>query len=330
MNRKVFAAVDTALTLSNGAHASYVSGSGSKTLVFTYESTSLPGPLSTTGIYSGGLTNSAGNYVIPKGASVTTYPLTVIDTAANIASNLAALTAHKWVTSITVSDPTDPIVITNVQLKGGNRAINEIQGPYALKVTGINGQPFVSYLKIFDSSGSLTDQTDYKSSGTVYLTFSQSVTGDVTTDHYTSGSYFNGKQFGSEDVLFNPTGGKIEEVLYNLDGTHTIDGMANDLTISSIGNDTITGGGSGETFVMAAGFGHDTITDLGTYRGNAAPDTVSFATSEFANFDAMFAATVNTPKGARITSTGGDVLTLTGVTKSMVTANSASFLFTPG
>ena len=330
LGEQVFATTGTELRLSNGAKATYVSGSGSQKLVFSYQSMMAPGPLSVTGIYSGILTNAAGNYLIPKDASVKTYPLTVTDTAANIAANLDSLATNATVTAITVSDPANPIVITHAQLKADSHAINEIQGPYALKVGGIQGQPYVSYLATYDSTGQLAAQTEYKLNGNVYLSFTQSVAGRITTDHYFNGNYFKGQSFGSEDVLFSRSGTAIEKIFYNLDGTHTIDGRANNLTLSSIGNDTITGGGSGETFVMSIGFGHDTITDLAPYISGTTHDTVSFTTTQFANFDAMMAATSNTAKGARIKLAGGDTLILTSITKGMMAANPGSFLFTPG
>jgi len=51
-------------------------------------------------------------------------------------------------------------------------------------------------------------------------------------------------------------------------------------TLTSIADDTMTGGGSGATFVFNPIYGHDTITDFSNFDTGANHDTISFASSE--------------------------------------------------
>ena len=265
-----------------------------------------------------------------SGVKVNSYSLTITDTAADIAANLDGLAASNIYSAIVVSDPANPIVITNAQFNADTRALNQIAGAYELKVTGIKNQPYASYLDTHNSDGTLASRTQYNTDGSVYLAFTQSQGDGLITRIYSGGSFFKKQSYDSETLILSQAGTKELEIYNNLDGTHTITGLVKNLTIPSIGNDKITGGAPGQTFLMQAGFGNDTITDFGTYLSNATPDTISFSTTEFADFTTMLAATVNTPKGARITAASGDILFLTGVTKSMVAASSANFLFTPG
>lgn len=73
--------------------------------------------------------------------------------------------------------------------------------------------------------------------------------------------------------------------------------------------------------------GHDTITDFSSHLTDAGHDTIQFAVSQFANFAAMYAATADTVSGAQITAGNGDVLFLSGVTRTQIAANSSDFSF---
>ena len=70
-------------------------------------------------------------------------------------------------------------------------------------------------------------------------------------------------------VTDNASGAGLQETFDNRDGSHRIIGLANNQTLTSIGDDKMTGGGSGATFLLNAVYGHDTITDFSTYATGA-------------------------------------------------------------
>jgi hypothetical protein len=76
-------------------------------------------------------------------------------------------------------------------------------------------------------------------------------------------------------------------------------------TFSSLGNDVIAGDGSDETFVFASVFGSDKIIDFAAHSSGTGLDSISFASSDFANFNAVRAAAADV-SGIVITDPLGD------------------------
>ena len=130
-------------------------------------------------------------------------------------------------------------------------------------------------------------------------------------------------------VTESAQGAVLQTTYDNVNGTHTTIGAANSQTLQSLGNDKMTGGGSQETFVLNPYFGHDKILDLGSHLSGAGHDTVELFTTDFTNFSAMLAATSDVSGSAVITAADGDQLTLSGITKSEITANPSDFVFVP-
>ena len=121
--------------------------------------------------------------------------------------------------------------------------------------------------------------------------------------------------------------GALMMTTYDLnDGGHTIVGAQNGLTIDSLGNDKMEGGGSGETLILNAVYGHDTITDFVSYDTGSNHDTISLARSELATFDAVMNAAVSSGGNTVITAADGDTLTLKGL-PALTNAMSADFTF---
>ena len=136
-----------------------------------------------------------------------------------------------------------------------------------------------------------------------------------------------GVSFSAYQTIEDASGNALQEIVDNNDGTHTIVGYQANQTFMSIGDDTITGNATGDTFVFNPIFGQDTITDFASHLAGAGHDTISFSTNEFANFAAMYAAASDSALGATISATDGDLLTLTGVTKAQISANASDFKF---
>ena len=76
-------------------------------------------------------------------------------------------------------------------------------------------------------------------------------------------------------VTENASGAALQETFDPTAADTPVIALASSQTLTSIGNDTITGGGSGATFLLNAVYGHDTITDFSTFATGASHDTIS-------------------------------------------------------
>ena len=112
--------------------------------------------------------------------------------------------------------------------------------------------------------------------------------------------------------------------VHNTDGKWTITGDGDNLTIDDIkGVDTITGGGSGEDFVLGPKFGTATLTDFHDHLTGSTHDTVTLPSSDFGtSVSAMLHDDAKqSPSGtAVIISKGSDHLTLDDMTLKQLVA----------
>ena len=135
----------------------------------------------------------------------------------------------------------------------------------------------------------------------------------------------SGATYYAYEVDQNAAGAAQQEILSNNDGSHTILGFVPGQTLNSIGNDVMTGGGANALFVLHPAFGHDLITDFGVNLSGAGHDMIQFSSTEFASIPSLLLNTADVAGNAVITAANGDVLTLAGVTKAQVVANSGDF-----
>ncbi len=113
----------------------------------------------------------------------------------------------------------------------------------------------------------------------------------------------------------------------NTNGSSTIIGSGNNLTINpGQSPSTITGNGSGDTFVFNAGFGTTSITDFYQHMSGTTHDTISLPSAEFQNFASVLSDTTYSGNNAIIT-VGHDQITLVNVTKAMMAAAASDFKF---
>jgi hypothetical protein len=110
------------------------------------------------------------------------------------------------------------------------------------------------------------------------------------------------------------------------DGSHLIAGHANGLTIGSDGGvDTLSGGGTGETFSLAGAFGHVTLTDFASH---IATDTLSLPGAPFDDsFAQLLAGTAFSNGGALITIDANDSVKVAGLTHAIMATNPGAFSF---
>uniref|UniRef100_UPI0025E0E511 hypothetical protein n=1 Tax=uncultured Rhodoblastus sp. TaxID=543037 RepID=UPI0025E0E511 len=87
---------------------------------------------------------------------------------------------------------------------------------------------------------------------------------------------------------------------------------------------TVTGGGSGDTFLFTSNFGSVEITDFAKYQGAAAPDKIYLSTADFANWPTLLAHGQQIGANTVFTAGNGSSLTLDGVSLTSLTASGAA------
>ena len=135
-SKDVTVANGTTLTLSDGGTATYVSGSGTETLTFTYDATDAPQSLAVTGLTAGSVEDIAGKSLSVPDTTVTGYSDAVTDSAANVATNFANLnSAAAYISSITLNNGGMPALdLTASEVVNDRTLIGKIVGPYDLVV----------------------------------------------------------------------------------------------------------------------------------------------------------------------------------------------------
>jgi Ca2+-binding RTX toxin-like protein len=215
--------------------------------------------------------------------------------------------------------------------RGGDDKLNGGDGDDTYNYIGSFGQNFGND-RVFDSSGNdsiavtnFSDVVDSHRDGndlilTLVADGTTTVAGTIRiVDH------FNGHQVesivdshGNSMVLANGlVGGPAPGIITGTDGNDTLDGKGgddflfggkgNDRLIGGDGNDIMTGGKGHDTFVFAAGFGKDVITDF--TRG----DKIEFDGHLFRDFHDVLASTREVHGNAVITLDHNDTVTLQGV-----------------
>jgi serralysin len=119
---------------------------------------------------------------------------------------------------------------------------------------------------------------------------------------------------GGIDTLI---GGNGDDMLFGSFGNDVLDGgNGDDVLDGGGGNDTMTGGNGPDQFVFHAGFGDDTITDLGN------GDRIQFDSEVFASPQAVLDASEPAPNGEDTVITAGmNTVTLLGVQASSLQAD---------
>jgi hypothetical protein len=192
--------------------------------------------------------------------------------------------------------------------------------------TGIKGQIYNSQERDFSATNALVSVIDTgiaRAYSSVEFDYASGKLVDSIYD-YTD---VKGQTYYADQVEYNANGVK-ELTTYDLNnGNHNIVGSASGLTLVSLGDDMMTGGGSGEHFVFNAIYGHDSITDFAAHDSGASHDIISLPRTEFANFAAMTAAATNAGANVVITAKDGDTLTLDGLSKATLLTLAADFTF---
>jgi hypothetical protein len=180
---------------------------------------------------------------------------------------------------------------------------------YKAYYTGITGQSYTSE-EVDASAAGQPEKVVYSGiSSAPYSSVEADYSDGALADFIYNFTNVTGESYYSYQVEDNTSGAMLQETQDLNSGGHDLIAKASGQTLTSLGDDTMTGDGS-TTFVLNAVYGADTIANL------TGSDIVSMPTSEFANFKALSGAASFGTGVAVITAGDGDTLTLDGITTS--------------
>jgi hypothetical protein len=177
---------------------------------------------------------------------------------------------------------------------------------YQAFLTGITGQSYTSEEVDASAAGQLEKVIYSGMTSTPYSSVEADYSGGALADFIYNFTNVTGESYYSYQVEDNTSGAQLQETQDLNSGGHDLTAMASGQTLTSLGDDTMTGSGS-TTFVLNAVYGADTIANL------TDSDIVSMPTSEFANFTALSGKASFATGAAVITAGDGDTLTLDGI-----------------
>jgi hypothetical protein len=211
----------------------------------------------------------------------------ISDLATNVQAALASLAADAHITAIATTDGTLSESVT--QFTADKAALNKVVGGFNISDTSAH---FLAALTPLEADVSHIRAVQFTDAGPPTLTLgAPGATADQALLAKITSSYvLNVVSMGATVTTGHGSGLMIHDVA---------------------GNDTITGGGSQETFIFGSGFGTATITDTAAHWTGAGHDVIDLAASEFADFQALLADSTFTNGVAMITA-NADHLTLDG------------------
>jgi hypothetical protein len=192
---------------------------------------------------------------------------------------------------------------------------------YKLFYTGITGQSYTSLEADFTSANVQT-KTIYSGMSTPYSSEEIDYSGGVIAGSIYTFTNVTGQTYYAYQMTENASGTGVQVTADLNNGGHKIQALVSGQTLSSVGDDLMIGSSSGATtFLFNPIYGADEISNFTT------ADTISMASSEFANFGALQGAAVNSGANVLITATDGDTLQIDNMTKATLTSLSANFTF---
>jgi hypothetical protein len=193
--------------------------------------------------------------------------------------------------------------------------------------SNIAGQAYSGYETDLDAANHTTRQVFTGVSGQPYSSYEYDYANGALTGSKYQFTNIMGQTYASYETDLDASGGLAMQILDNNDGGHRIVGFENNLTLNSIANDTITGGGTGETFAFTPGFGHAIVTDFYAHLVGTGHDTLQFSVAQFGDANALLSHAANASGDVLISAANGDQLTLLGVQTAQLQANQGDFKF---
>jgi hypothetical protein len=157
-------------------------------------------------------------------------------------------------------------------------------------------------------------------SGTPYSSVEQDYSGGAPADTVYGYTDVTGQTYYAYQVTDDANGNGLQETFDLNGGGHTLIALTGGQTLTSLGNDKMTGDGA-TTFALNAIYGADVITNF------TSADTISLSASEFANFAALTSAASQSGANVLITASDGDTLTLKAMTTAALGGMHSNFTF---
>jgi hypothetical protein len=217
----------------------------------------------------------------------------IVDSAANIQPNLAALQADaSHIASVSL---TSGVVTVNVAAFLAEQAVlNKIVGGFAVADTGANVQAQLGALE--QDAGQIKSVTlnDSTAASPGVLTLKAA---DARAD---------------AAILAKVASPYVLETIATTGATLAGHGVGLTIDIDNLGVSTITGGAGGDEFYFSPHFGNATITDFAQYSSGAKPDVLLLSTTDFANWSTLLADGRQLGANTVFTAADGSSLTLDG------------------
>jgi hypothetical protein len=257
----------------------------------------------------------------------------------------AGITGQRWTSSDTLYGGNGKPLF-EVWRNGTTVAQTETWNPdgsiHDVHIYGITGQPYTDEDILYGANGKPASATF--SNGMVE-TWSYNPDGSLAEIVYAG---VTNASYTSLTTSYDASGHAVVQQSTNAAGALTISGLADHLTLvapvagagaagaagaAAVGaaagssalaaqpDVTLTGGGSDETFVFGAGFGHASITDFVPQTlANTNHDTIVFAPGLFAGVDDVLSHATQSGRDTVLAAPSGDTLVLEHVTASQLTA----------
>ena len=186
--------------------------------------------------------------------------------------------------------------------------------------TGASGAGYAALEEDFSATGQLEAASYTGMTSTPYASMEQDFVGGALHDTIFTFSNVTGSSYYAYQVMDDAFGNLLQQTVDYNSGAHSISAFASGQTLTSVGDDTMTGCGA-TTFLFNGVYGVDVITNF------AAGDTIALPTTEFANFAAVLGAAQNSGPDVVITASDHDTLTLKNMTVASLTGMSGAFSF---
>jgi hypothetical protein len=188
----------------------------------------------------------------------------------------------------------------------------------------VTGQTYTNEEVEVSASGQLEKVIDSGMTSTPYPSVEEDYSGGALADTIFSFTDVTGASYNAYQVEDSAGGTALQETLDLNSGGHNLIALASGQTLTSLGDDVMTGSTTGTTaFVLNAIYGADTITNFNT------ADMISLPSSEFANFAAMNTSShvANVAGNVVITASDGDTLTIDGLNTTTLANLSGNFTY---
>ena len=191
---------------------------------------------------------------------------------------------------------------------------------YKAYYTGITGQPYTGEEVDVSASNEIEKVVYSGMTSTPYSSVEEDYSGGALSDVIYGFTKVTGQSYYAYQVEDSASGSGLQETFDLNSGGHTLVALTAGQTLTSLGDDKMTGSGA-TTFVLNAVYAADVITNLTSL------DTVSLPSSEFASFTALTNAATQSGANVVIAASDGDTLTLKNMNTAQLAVMTGNFTF---